>query len=95
MGKKVDEAAYEEMIGALQSFASKISTIADGLQATSAACQSALESDDKAIPALCEKVNTAGVKYGECADTARSIASTMADELAESKREDDVWNGDE
>lgn len=91
MASKIDKQAYSEMISALQTFATAIGNIADGLQATSEACKGALEEDDAAIPELCDKVTKAGQKYSECAGTARSIAATMQEELDRAIEEERTW----
>lgn len=95
MASNINEAAYETMIGALNSFASKITELAGNLGAASDLCRSALSDDDAAIEPLCEKVKVSKGKYEACAATAKSIAGSMAEELEEARRERQVWSGND
>ena len=95
MAQRIDEAKYNEMINALNAFAANVFSASSDMQALATNCVQALGDGDKATGEIYAKVSACQKKYGDAATQARRIAVAMAEELAEQKKEEHVWNGDE
>lgn len=95
MADKIDEAKYDAMITALNSFAAKVSEASAEIQSLSSNCVQALGEEDKAVGPIAEKVRVCTGKYAEAAEQAQKIAQQMQQELEEAHREDEIWGSDD
>lgn len=95
MAQRVDEAKYGAMISALYSFASNVYTSASEMQSLASVCAQALSEEDKAVGEIYKKIKECQLKYAEATEQAKSIASSMQQELDEQKKEDEIWNSDD
>jgi DNA repair ATPase RecN len=95
MAQRVDEAKYEAMIAALQTFASNVSTAASEMQSLASVCVQALSEEDQAVGEIYNKIRDCQLKYAEATNQAKSIAAAMQEELAEMKAEEQIWSSDD
>ena len=95
MAQRVDEAKYEAMISALNTFASNVYTASSEMQSLASVCTQALGEEDKAVGEIYSKIKDCQLKYADACTQARNIAAAMQEELDEQRKEDQVWSSDE
>lgn len=92
MADQINPQNYNNMIEALNKFASKTTTTSDELRAACSQCASILGESDVGAMQLASNASQIAVKYHELAVEARRIAAAMQAELTEYyNREHEIW----
>lgn len=95
MAQRVDEAKYEAMISALNTFASSVKSASSEMQTHAYGCAQVLSEEDKAVNEIYAKIKDCQLKYAAACTQAQKIAQAMQEELDEQRKEDRVWSSDE
>ena len=95
MADRVNEAKYEAMIEALNTFANIVYTKSSEMQTIANVCQSALGDNDEGSAEIYKKISECQAKYGDAAKDAVDIAAAMQEELDAQRAERDVWESDD
>lgn len=92
---RVDEAKYEAMIEALNTFANQVSTAVAEMESIAATSVNAIGSEDAAVAPINAQIRKSREKYDLAVQEAKRIAAAMQEELDEQRKEREVWDGDE
>lgn len=92
---RVDEAKYEAMIEALNTFANQVSSAVAEMESIAATSVNAIGAEDAAVGPINEQIRKSREKYDLAVQEAGRIAAAMQEELDEQRKEREVWDGDE
>lgn len=92
---RISEINYENMIAALNAFASKVYVAASEMQTAASVAAQAIGAEDKAAPEIYAKIRDCQLKYAAATEQAKAIAQAMQEELDRQREEDQVWSEDD